>query len=86
MADFDRPAPAQPTVRELALRPWEGVELIGEKPPEDWPWREIIELEAQALKRARKAPKCRVCRGPMLCGQDGWHIACQKSLDGSQVS
>lgn len=47
-------------------------------PYEDWPWRDIITLERRWLERAYRKPRCELCDRPLLCGQAGSHVACQR--------
>lgn len=41
-----------------------------------WPWRDIIDRERKVMARQGRAPRCRVCRRPMLLGQSGAHRTC----------
>lgn len=54
---------------------------------EDWPWRDIITLERRWLEKAYRKPRCAICDAPMVCGQAGSHITCERllsALAGSQ--
>jgi len=77
MAEHDRPPPSPPTRRDTPSEAWEGRQLIGEKPVADWPWKEIQAADRQAQQRAAKAPKCRACGQPLLCGLTDLHWTCR---------
>jgi len=47
---------------------------------EDWPWRDIITLERRWLEKQYRKPRCAICDAPMVCGQAGSHITCERLL------
>jgi hypothetical protein len=47
---------------------------------EDWPWRDIITLERRWLEKQYRKPRCEICDAPMVCGQAGSHITCERLL------
>jgi hypothetical protein len=49
------------------------------KPPDGFTqeeWDDIRRLDLAAAAKSRTMPKCRICRGPMWCGQVGAHFVC----------
>lgn len=49
------------------------------KPPEgftDEQWDDVRRHDLAAAAKSRTMPKCRICRGPMWCGQVGAHFVC----------
>jgi hypothetical protein len=49
-------------------------------PLEDLPWRDIITLERRWLEKQYRKHRCCICDAPMVCGQTGSHITCQRLL------
>jgi hypothetical protein len=41
-----------------------------------WDWPAIRSMEVAARRRHASALPCRVCGGPLICGQLGTHLTC----------
>lgn len=46
-------------------------------PVDEWDWDEIHRIEAVALQRLRRNPKCEECGEPMVLGQKRAHYTCR---------